>query len=260
LVGWSQKTSEMHQQRGIKKISYSSFSSTYSSFQRQPFSKKNIAHRIGSCQLQRNANGRGPLRANSISLPISAESSAKESLLAAVVTTERGIFGMKKAERVELAELVEAVEAVNPLPNPTEHLEQVVGNWRLIYTTVQILGSRRTKLGLRNLIKLGDFIQTIDLEKSQAVNKVAFIVPGNVYGALTIEASFEIVSPSRVSIAYQNSSLVPNQLQALFQKNFDLLLSIFNPEGWLELTYVDEDMRIGRDDKGNIFVLEKILE
>lgn len=72
----------------------------------------------------------------------------------------------------------------------------------------------------------------------------------------------------------------------LFRKNYDLLLSIFNPEGWLEITYpifsslifynyinidekcsyfliplshryVDDSMRIGRDDKGNIFVLER---
>lgn len=43
----------------------------------------------------------------------------------------------------------------------------------------------------------------------------------------------------------------------IFQKNYDMLLAIFNPEGWLEITYVDESLRIGRDDKANIFVLEK---
>jgi len=89
----------------------------------------------------------------------------------------------------------------------------------------------------------------------------------------------------------------------VFRKNYDILLGIFNPEGWLEITYpnflrffsflsiilvdnivtlivflcfrtanvddnccfliplsyryVDDNMRIGRDDKGNIFVLER---
>uniref|UniRef100_A0A0A9DG32 Plastid lipid-associated protein/fibrillin conserved domain-containing protein n=1 Tax=Arundo donax TaxID=35708 RepID=A0A0A9DG32_ARUDO len=47
------------------------------------------------------------------------------------------------------------------------------------------------------------------------------------------------------------------QLMNIFQKNYDLLLAIFNPEGWLEITYVDESLRIGRDDKENIFVLER---
>lgn len=50
---------------------------------------------------------------------------------------------------------------------------------------------------------------------------------------------------------------MPDRLQQLFQQNYDLLLSIFNPDGWLEITYVDGDMRVGRDDKGNIFVLER---
>ena len=50
----------------------------------------------------------------------------------------------------------------------------------------------------------------------------------------------------------------PKQLNALFQQNYDLLLSIFNPEGWLEITYVDEEHRIGRDDKGNVFFLERL--
>jgi hypothetical protein len=51
---------------------------------------------------------------------------------------------------------------------------------------------------------------------------------------------------------------VPEQLQQLFQQNYDLLLSVFNPEGWLDITFVDDELRVGRDDKGNIFVLERI--
>lgn len=62
----------------------------------------------------------------------------------------------------------------------------------------------------------------------------------------------------RVDIQFESSRLVPEQLLSLFQKNYDLLLSIFNPEGWLEITYVDDMLRVGRDDKGNIFLVERI--
>ena len=48
------------------------------------------------------------------------------------------------------------------------------------------------------------------------------------------------------------------QLLSLFQKNYDMLLGIFNPEGWLEITFIDSTLRVGRDDKGNIFLVEKI--
>jgi hypothetical protein len=77
-------------------------------------------------------------------------------------------------------------------------------------------------------------------------------------GALTITASFEVESATRVAITYEKSTLEPDQLQSLFEKNYDVLLAVFNPEGWLDVTYVDADTRVGRDDKGNIFVTERI--
>lgn len=131
-------------------------------------------------------------------------------------------------------------------------------------------------------------------------------------GALTITAGFTVESGTRVAITYETSTLVPKQLQSLFEKNLDVLLAVrtgsglawgrkeeereggvheghrhsslgtlprqnpplgtdlsffyvitrlaqvFNPEGWLDITYVDADMRVGRDDKGNIFVTERM--
>lgn len=39
----------------------------------------------------------------------------------------------------------------------------MVGTWKLVYSTITILGSKRTKLGLRDFISLGDFYQNIDV-------------------------------------------------------------------------------------------------
>lgn len=197
---------------------------------------------------------------STVNLVVADVDSVKEALRTAIEPTERGIFGCQKAERAQIAELIEQLEALNPVPAPMESLEKVEGEWRLLYTTVQILGAKRTKLGLRSFVNLGDFVQRIDLEGKLAVNEVAFNVAGlgAIEGMLTIEATFDVVTPTRVDIKYRQSTLVPDKLQALFEKNFDLLLAIFNPEGWLELSYLDEDMRIGRDDKGNVFVLERM--
>ncbi len=55
----------------------------------------------------------------------------------------------------------------------------------------------------------------------------------------------------------------PAQLQKIFEANLDLLLSIFNPEGHLDITYLDAQpaapgaWRVGRDDKGNVFLLQR---
>ncbi|KAK9121083.1 hypothetical protein Syun_018700 [Stephania yunnanensis] len=169
----------------------------------------------------------------------------KETLYQAIEGINRGIFGVPSAKKSEIHGLIELLESQNPTPNPTENLDKVEGSWKVLYSTISILGAKRTKLGLRDFIALGDFLQSIDVAK-------------------------------RVNIKYANSTITPDQLMNVFQKNYDLLLSIFNPEGWLEITYpkttslpyfsfekkmyryVDETMRIGRDDKGGIFILERL--
>ncbi|KAJ1696289.1 hypothetical protein LUZ63_004801 [Rhynchospora breviuscula] len=151
----------------------------------------------------------------------------KTALYQALEGVDRGIFGVTSAKKSEIEGLVEILESQNPTPEPTTQLqEKVDGYWKLVYSTITILGSKRTKLGLRGFITLGDFFQIINV-------------------------------PERVDITLESSSITPDQLMGLFEKNYDLLLNVFNPEGWLEITYVDESLRIGRDDKGNIFVLER---
>nr|GEY37899.1 probable plastid-lipid-associated protein 7, chloroplastic [Tanacetum cinerariifolium] len=174
----------------------------------------------------------------------------------------RGIFGIPSEKKTEIEEMVKVLESLNPNPYPTIDLDKLGGCWKLIYSTITILGSKRTKLGLRDFITLGDFLQLIDVAKGKAVNMIMFNARGlNLFsGKLIIEASFKISSKSRVDIRYNTSTIVPDQLMNLFRKNYDILLGIFNPDGWLEITYVDETLRIGRDDKGNIFILERSKE
>jgi hypothetical protein len=84
---------------------------------------------------------------------------------------------------------------------------------------------------------------------------------GKFKGQLAITAAYSPAAPpheaSRVDIAFQSATLAPAALEQLFRANYALLLSIFNPDGWLDVTYVDDEIRIGRDDKGNVFVVER---
>ncbi|GMY12312.1 probable plastid-lipid-associated protein 7, chloroplastic [Fagus crenata] len=186
----------------------------------------------------------------------------KTELSLALQGVNRGIFGIPSAKKSGIEDLVKLLESQNPTPDPTLNLDKVGGCWKLVYSTITILGPKRTKLGLRDFISLGDFFQIIDIAKGKAMNVIKFSAKGlNLFnGQLTIEASFKIASKSRVDINYDQSSITPDQLMNLFRKNYDLLLGIFNPQGWLEITYVDDDMRIGRDDKHNIFILERSRE
>ncbi|CAM6088120.1 unnamed protein product [Calypogeia fissa] len=183
----------------------------------------------------------------------------KSALIGALEGVNRGIFGASSLKKAEIDDLLTALEALNPCPRPTENLDLVKGEWRLLYSTISILGVKRTKLGLRDFVSLGEFLQIIDVEKNRAVNKIGFNVAGlgMLKGALTIEAAYHVTSPTRVAIQFETSSISPERLFSLFKKNYDLLLGIFNPEGWLEITYVDDTLRVGRDDKGNVFLLER---
>uniref|UniRef100_A0A2C9UQB1 Plastid lipid-associated protein/fibrillin conserved domain-containing protein n=1 Tax=Manihot esculenta TaxID=3983 RepID=A0A2C9UQB1_MANES len=92
-------------------------------------------------------------------------SQIKEHLYQAVQGINRGIFGVPSAKKSEIRGLVEILESHNPTPDPTLNLDKVDGCWKLLYSTITILGSKRTKLGLRDFISLGDFFQNIDVSK-----------------------------------------------------------------------------------------------
>ncbi len=72
------------------------------------------------------------------------------------------------------------------------------------------------------------------------------------------EHATEVVASALPSSSCCRCLQEPKQLNALFEKNYNLLLSIFNPDGWLDITFVDEQHRLGRDDKGNVFLLERV--
>ncbi|XP_057732113.1 fibrillin protein 5 homolog [Arachis stenosperma] len=184
----------------------------------------------------------------------------KRELYQAVEGINRGIFGLPSAKKFEIESLVQQLKSQNPTPEPTLELDKVAGYWRLVYSTITILGSKRTKIGLRDFISLDEFFSIDSKMESKAVNVVEFSAKelSLLSGQLSIEASFKIASatvkalPSclRVDINFESSTITLDQLMHVFRKNYNLLLGIFNPEGWLEITYVGDTIRIGRDNKG----------
>ncbi|KAF9662398.1 hypothetical protein SADUNF_Sadunf18G0049100 [Salix dunnii] len=94
----------------------------------------------------------------------------KADLYQAVQVINRGIFGVPSVKQSEIHGLAELLESQNPTSDPTLNPEKVGGCWKLVYSTITILGSKRTKLGLRDFITLGDFFQNIDVAKRVDIN------------------------------------------------------------------------------------------
>ena len=93
----------------------------------------------------------------------------KAELVSKSLACARGIFGAKAADRADIHALVDRLEThgsriknIGWIQNPCstdDGLPALAGAWRVVYTTVQILGSKRTKLGLREFVKLGEMTQ-----------------------------------------------------------------------------------------------------
>ncbi|MHC5726339.1 MAG: PAP/fibrillin family protein, partial [Nostoc sp.] len=90
-------------------------------------------------------------------------------------------------------------------------------------------------------------------------------------GLVSVAAKFEPVSGRRVQVKFQRSII---GLQRLIEYNspvtfiqqieagrkfpgIDVVINSDKQQGWLDITYIDNDLRISRGNEGSVFVLTK---
>jgi PAP_fibrillin len=196
----------------------------------------------------------------------------KAKLLAAIAGKNRGIIATTIDRQAILAAITE-LELRNPHPRPlTTAIDLLAGNWRLLYTSSQSL------LGIDKfpLVKLGNIYQCIRPTDSAVYNiaEVTSLVPG-LNGLVSIIARFTVVNESRVNVGF-NRSIVglqnlinytdPDRLIAAIENGqkftaIDLPINrqAGKPPAWLEVTYLDDTMRISRGNEGSVFVLSRVI-
>jgi PAP_fibrillin len=194
----------------------------------------------------------------------------KAQLLAEIATKDRGILATPTDKQAILA-TVTALELRNPHPRPlTTAIDLLAGDWRLLYTSSQSL------LGIDKfpLVKLGTIYQCLRPKTSAVYNiaEVSSIIPG-LNGIVSIVAKFTPTSESRVNVEFNRSVIglqklidysTPDRLITAIengQKFTAIDLPINRKESrvpaWLEVTYLDESLRISRGNEGSIFVLTR---
>ena len=192
--------------------------------------------------------------------------SKKAELLGAIAGKNRGLLA-DEIEKVAILSAVAQLEDYNPNPNPLEAKELLNGDWRLLYTT------SRGLLGIENipLLQLGQIYQCIRVSGAKVYNIAEVVGLPWLEGLVAVSATFEAVSSRRVNVRFERSILgvqrllgyrSPSQFIEEIEsgkKFFPLDLNITQREqsGWLDITYLDEDLRIGRGNEGSIFVLSK---
>lgn len=190
----------------------------------------------------------------------------KTTLLEAIASTNRGLLATDTQRQAILAAIAN-LEDYNPTPRPLEASHLLEGDWRLLYTTSKAL------LNLDNfpLYKLGQVYQCIRVETNSVYNIAEIYGLPALEGLVSVAAKFEPVSERRVQVKFQRfiiglQRLIDYKSPAKFiqeiedGKKFpalDFRIDSDRQQGWLDITYIDNDLRIGRGNEGSVFVLSK---
>lgn len=192
---------------------------------------------------------------------------AKAELLAAIAGTNRGVI-TTEVDRGKVLDKVVQLEVQNPTPQPLSERDRLSGVWRLIYTTSQDL------LGLARLPMLpaGPIYQCIRGQELKLYNLLELQGVPYLEGILCVAARLTPVSERRVQVNFERSILGIKGL--MNYQSLDELVSRLETQspvaalniplsseqsgGWLETTYLDDDLRIGRGNNDSLFVLTKV--
>jgi hypothetical protein len=192
----------------------------------------------------------------------------KAALINAIAGTNRGLLATETQKQAILAAIA-SLEDFNPTPRPVEANNLLDGNWRLLYTTSKAL----LNLDRLPLCKLGQIYQCIRVETTSVYNIAEIFGLPYLEGLVSVAAKFEPVSERRVQVKFERSII---GLQRLIEYNspvtfiqqieagrkfpgIDVAINNNNnrQQGWLDITYIDDDLRIGRGNEGSVFVLSK---
>lgn len=204
----------------------------------------------------------------------------KSDLRAAIAPTNRGIAA-SATDKQAIASMIAQIEDRNPTPDPLSATNLLEGDWRLLYTTSQeLLGIDRVPLA-----QLGEIYQCVRVKESRIYNiaevqglpyleSLISVVANFSPAAETAEVSSAQQLKRRVNVrfnraviglqrvlGYQSPAQYIQQLEQTQKMNFlkgiDFAINADRQQGWLEITYLDKDLRIGRGNQGSLFVLTK---
>ena len=192
----------------------------------------------------------------------------KSTLIEIIVGTNRGLLANQQQQQAILAAIAN-LEDFNPTPRPLAATNLLEGNWRLLYTTSKAL----LKIDRLPFCKLGQIYQCIRVRSNSVYNIAEIYGIPSLEGLVRVVAKFEPVSERRVQVKFQRSIIglqrligytTPgNFIQQIesgdFQNKlaFDFPIQSEQQQGWLDITYIDDNLRIARGNEGSVFVLTK---
>lgn len=162
----------------------------------------------------------------------------KAELMAAIAPTRLGrAMASDRRAQEKIDAIVRRLEALNPNPVPVESAD-LGAVWKLVYTTsASILGASRPPPLRPN----DEIYQAVDLGAGTITNSEQLAG-----GLLTnkVHATFGVKPPMRVQVQFQRFQFGPLSVKAPA-----------SAKGFLDVTYLDDEVRVSRGNKDNLFVL-----
>ena len=195
-------------------------------------------------------------------------STAKANLLQAIADAPKPSGLPDPNEQIEA--FIAQLEPHTPVAAPTSQADLLSGNWRTLYTTNKELRSLGKAIPG---FKSGGIYQCIWATKQLLCNVGQIDGLPYLGGFVAVRANFEVLSDVRVKVNF-TQAMIGSQAIANFDLDSFLTLMEYRPEripalklkfseqreqqGWLDITYLDGDLRVGRGNQGNVFVLERV--
>ena len=169
----------------------------------------------------------------------------------------------------DIEALASSLENLSSFPNPLTYASQLLdGAWLLEYSTAREIRS------LRNLplgFSVGKIYQVIDAETASFENKAwvkhkSGLLSGYVRVTATFEPAVEKsaeLSKRTINVDFQQRFVAITKILGLKTKLLDPIkvVEAKNPPGRtpsLDISYVDDTMRIGRGGDGSLFILTRV--
>jgi len=186
---------------------------------------------------------------------------AKSALLTAILGLDRGLAASDEA-RKRVQKLACALEASNPTRNPLRS-PLINGEWELQYTTCRAAVEGGVP-GVKLRPVAGGIRQRVDMYSMKVVNESTYKLAFSEFTNVAV-ADLAALSDSRVQLKFSSFKIGPLQMSAPPRTPARLAieweLSATGRGGsgaWLDTTYVDYDLRLGRNDMGDLFILSRI--
>lgn len=166
----------------------------------------------------------------------------KDALLEKIAPLDFGrTIADNRREQAEIEDLTRQVEAANPSTNPSAD-PNLSARWLCKYTTSNSI----LRVNLPKFLQPVEIIQYIDAANLKAKNEEIFKI-----------GPFKFTNAVEAKLTPRSDSLFDvNFIQFILFGTFKFNVEKNeNFKGFLEITYLDEDIRISRGNKGNLFVL-----